>query len=79
MENRNVHSRHGCMIITDSSVIEDLLTAFHYQQHVQSERVRRKGGMGRRRKREEALRKHSRRAAVVVVIGAGGGYHRKAG
>lgn len=26
--NRDAHSCHGCAIITDSSVIEDLLTAF---------------------------------------------------
>lgn len=26
---RGVYSCHGCMIITDSSVIEDLLTTFH--------------------------------------------------
>lgn len=36
-KNRGVHSYHGCMIITDSSVIEDLLTAFHYQQEMQNE------------------------------------------
>lgn len=36
-ENRGVHSCHGCLIITDSSVIEDLLTAFHYWQEMQKE------------------------------------------
>lgn len=43
-ENRGVHSCHGCMIITDSSVIEDLLTAFHYQQQTYNETERRGGG-----------------------------------
>lgn len=31
------------MIITDSSVIEDLLTAFHYQQQTYSETESRRG------------------------------------
>lgn len=43
-QNRGVHSCHGCMIITDSSVIEDLLTAFHYQQQTYNETGR--GGRG---------------------------------
>lgn len=43
-ENRGVHSCHGSMIITDSSVIEDLLTAFHYQQEMPNETGR--GGRG---------------------------------
>lgn len=43
-ENRGVHSCHGSMIITDSSVIEDLLTAFHYQQEMPNETER--GGRG---------------------------------
>lgn len=42
-ENRGAHSCHGCMIITDSSVIEDLLTAFHYQQQTYSETESRRG------------------------------------
>lgn len=40
---RGVHSCHSCMIITDSSVIEDLLTAFHYQQQTYSETESRRG------------------------------------
>lgn len=51
-ENRGVHSCHGCMIITDSSVIEDLLTAFHYQQEMQNE-TDRGGRGGGEREREE--------------------------
>lgn len=35
-----MQSCHGCMIITDSSVIEDLLTAFHYQQEMYNETER---------------------------------------
>lgn len=42
--NRGVHSCHGCMIITDSSVIEDLLTAFHYQQEMYNETEEEEGG-----------------------------------
>lgn len=38
------------MIITDSSVIEDLLTAFHYQQEVQNETDRE---VGEEEEREE--------------------------
>lgn len=40
------------MIITDSSVIEDLLTAFHYQQEMYNER----GGGGGREGEEERER-----------------------
>lgn len=64
-ENRGAHSCHGCMIITDSSVIEDLLTAFHYQQQTYSETESRRG------EREGK--------AEVVVVGFGEGYHRMAG
>lgn len=48
-----MHSCHGCTIITYSSFIEDLLTAFHYQQQTYSETRRGGGGGG-----EEAQRKH---------------------
>lgn len=88
VENRGVHSCHDCMIITDSSVIEDLLTAFHYQQqtYYETERDReeeedeeeRKGERDSEREGEEALI-GIRRRVVVVVIGVGGGYHRMAG
>lgn len=62
-ENRGVHSCHGSMIITDSSVIEDLLTAFHYQQEMpnETERGGRRGG-------------ERRMVVVVVVVGVGGDY-----
>lgn len=55
-ENRGVHSCHGSMIITDSSVIEDLLTAFHYQQEMpnETERGGRGGGESARRERKES-------------------------
>lgn len=71
-ENRGVHSCHGSMIITDSSVIEDLLTAFHYQQEMPNETGR--GGRGGG--------ESARRAVVVVVqvvIGVGGDYQGERG
>lgn len=51
------------MIITDSSVIEDLLTAFHYQQQTYSETESRRG----------------EREGTAEVVGFGEGYHRMAG
>lgn len=87
MENRGVHSCHDCMIITDSSVIEDLLTAFHYQQQTYNETEREGGrGGGRKGEREGDSKREGdqagigiRRRVVVVGIGVGGGYHRMAG
>lgn len=51
MGNGGVHSCHGCTIITYSSFIEDLLTAFHYQH-------RRTVRQGEEEEEEEAQRKH---------------------
>lgn len=61
------------MIITDSSVIEDLLTAFHYQQQTynETERDREEEEGESKRGGEEALIV-MRRRVVVVVIGVGG-------
>lgn len=42
------------MIITDSSVIEDLLTAFHYQQQTYNETERER----EKEEEEEEERKH---------------------
>lgn len=35
---KGVHSCHGCMIITDSSVIEDPLTAYEQETYNETER-----------------------------------------
>lgn len=60
------------MIITDSSVIEDLLTAFHYQQEMYNERGR--GGGGREGEEErERKKERERRGSIDMAEEEGGG------
>lgn len=61
-----MHSCHGCMIITDSSVIEDLLTAFHYQQEMYNKTEGEEEGVREREgEREEALTGMRRKVVVL--------------
>jgi len=59
------------MIITDSSVIEDLLNAFHYQQQTYNETERQKGGGGGG-KRERRRRGCTERGEEESGAGRGG-------
>lgn len=75
-----MHSCHVCMIITDSSVIEDLLTAFHYQQDMYNETGGREEGERERERRRRSIdRDGEESAGGKVVVGVAGRYHRMAG